>query len=106
MVWTAILLARFLPSLAVKGRYLLANPSTMQLLQGSKTDSKSGKKMVFRTAERTLDDLLYLKGLVEEGRLKTIVECSFPLDEIAEAHRYVESGKKIGNVTISVAGSP
>jgi NADPH:quinone reductase-like Zn-dependent oxidoreductase len=95
-------LSRFLPSLAENGRYLLANPSTGQLLRGSRIDTKSGKKMVFRTAERTPEDLLYLKRLVEEGKLRTIVDRSFPLTEIAQAHDYVESGRKAGNVIISV----
>jgi NADPH:quinone reductase-like Zn-dependent oxidoreductase len=99
-------LSRFLPSLADNGRYLLANPSMRQLIRGNKTETKSGKKMVFRTAERTLEDLLNLKGLVEDGRLRTVVDRSFPLDETAEAHRYVESGRKAGNVIITVAGSP
>jgi NADPH:quinone reductase-like Zn-dependent oxidoreductase len=95
-------LSRVLPSLAENGRYLLANPSTRQLLRGSKIETKSGKKMVFRTAERTLEDLLYLKRLVEEGRLRTVIDRSFPLTEITQAHEYVESGRKAGNVIITV----
>jgi NADPH:quinone reductase-like Zn-dependent oxidoreductase len=49
-----------------------------------------------------LDDLLYLQSLLKEGRLKSVIDRRYPLEAVAEAHRYVESGRKRGNVVITV----
>jgi hypothetical protein len=51
-------------------------------------------------------DLYYLKNLIEEGKLRTVIGRSYPLTEIAQAHRYAESGHKIGDVVILVNNPP
>ena len=49
------------------------------------------------------EELRYLKGLLESGEFKPVIDRRYPLDEIVEAYRYVETGRKIGNVVITIA---
>jgi NADPH:quinone reductase-like Zn-dependent oxidoreductase len=62
-----------------------------------------GKKVLFPIPTSTKEDVIFLKQLVEKGAYKPVLDRSYTLDQIVEAHTYVESGQKTGNVIINIA---
>jgi NADPH:quinone reductase-like Zn-dependent oxidoreductase len=89
-------------SLIKNGTYLLANPMRGQIIRGPWTRMTSSQKVIMETSSPTTEDLIYLKELVEAGTIKTVIDRTYPLEQTAEAHRYVERGGKLGNVVITM----
>ena len=89
-------------SLKNKGIYLSANPGVLQMLRGPRTSKIGSKKVILGGTEYKAEDLIFLKELIGAGKLKSVIDRSYPLEQIAEAHRYVETGHKKGNVVITV----
>jgi NADPH:quinone reductase-like Zn-dependent oxidoreductase len=89
-------------SLKQNGRYLIANPGPSQVVRGRWTSMTSSKKVMFGAAYPKTEDLIFLKELIEAGKMKSVIDKRYTLEQIPEAHRYVETGRKKGHVVVTV----
>ena len=94
-----------LRSLKENGTYINANPGLFGGVRMRQLSKNTNKRVIPWSASYTTDNLVTLKGLLEAGTIKPVIDRRYPLEQTAEAHRYVDSGQKKGNVVITIEGS-
>lgn len=95
-------------ALTDNGFYLSTVPTFASVMQFIWTRKRNGKKAVLsatglRPAPDQIKDMIFLKDLIEAGKLKTIIDRSYPMEQVAKAHWFVETGHKRGNVVLTIA---
>ena len=94
---------RMVRLLTEDGCLLMANPGFSQIVRAKWASRGSKKRIVLGASSGTSEDLAYLRGLVEAGRLHPVIDRPFPLEQMVEAHRYADTGQKLGNIVVAVA---
>jgi NADPH:quinone reductase-like Zn-dependent oxidoreductase len=95
--------ARYQVSLKPNGLYLAGAGALNAFAQMAWTSLTGGKKVLAGMAPDRREDLVFLNQLLETGKIKPVIDRRYPLEQTAEAHRYVDTGRKRGSVVITIS---
>ncbi|MBN3884945.1 MAG: NAD(P)-dependent alcohol dehydrogenase [Nostoc sp. JL34] len=85
------------------GVYITTVPSPKVLLESVLTAFLPGRKAKFLFEKPNAKDLLFLKELIEAGKIRAVIDRTYPLQELAAAHNYSETGRAVGKIAIAVS---
>lgn len=89
-------------ALKENGTLLLGASMLQGMLRGAWLSATSKKKVISVVTVETVEGVVFLKNLAAEGRMKGVIDQTFPLEQIAAAHAYVDKGHKKGNVVVQL----
>jgi NADPH:quinone reductase-like Zn-dependent oxidoreductase len=91
-----------LSSLTKNGTLILGAAGLPEMMQGLWASMTKGKRVLTGVISQTAEDISFLKKLIEEGKLRAVIDRSYSLGQLAEAHTYAEKGHKKGNLSVAI----